>query len=350
MKTTNLIHRQMKYHFIGLLPFLIFLSVSCSEQQQHYTDPLSPEEALSSFQLNDEFTIELFAAEPFVKDPVEMIFDEQGNAYVVEMPDYPYKPEPGKATGRIRKLVDKDGDGRIDESIVFADSLSEATSMLPWKDGLLVTAAPHILYLKDTNEDFRADTREVLFTGFFENNSEAQITNLRFGVDNWIYASNHGQDGSVTFSRKPEAAPLSMRGADFRFRLDRGEFELETGPAQFGQALDDFGHRFITQNTLHIRQAVIPGRYLHRHPYLPSINAVENISDHELDMFQQTPPLTGALNVQSAGTYNIRNKNWIELNTQMIILPGLPAQLSMREMLFLKHSMATFLQEMWLVI
>lgn len=290
MKATNLNHLQMKRHFTVLLTFLTLLTISCSQQQQRYTDPLTPEKALSSFQLNEEFNIELFAAEPFVMDPVEMIFDEQGNAYVVEMPDYPYKPEPGKATGRIRKLVDKDGDGRIDESIIFADSLSEATSMLPWKDGLLVTAAPHILYLKDTNGDFRADTKEVLFTGFFENNSEAQITNLRFGVDNWIYASNHGQDGSVTFSRKPEAAPISMRGADFRFRLDRGQFELETGPAQFGQALNDFGHRFITQNTLHIRQAVIPGRYLHRHTHLPSINAVKNISDHELAMFQQTPP------------------------------------------------------------
>src|SRR3546814_3776938 len=45
----------------------------------------------------------------------------------------------------------------------------------------------------------------------------------------------------------------------------------------------------MTQNTIHLQQAVIPGRYLHRHPYLPSDRAVVDISDHGLRMFQQTP-------------------------------------------------------------
>lgn len=278
----------MSKNFVLLLVLVTVLGASCSEPR--YPGPLSPEASMETFQLRDGFKIEIFATEPHVLDPVEMIFDEQGNIFVVEMPDYPYKPEPGEGKGRIKLLRDTDGDGRIDESIVFADSLSEATSIMPWKGGLLVTTAPHILYLKDTNGDFQADTQEVLFSGFFEHNSEAQITNLRFGVDNWIYAANHGQAGEVTFSRKPEAPALSMQGADFRFRLDREAFEQETGPAQFGHAMNDWGHRFMTQNTLHIRQAVIPWRYTHRHDHMPSTNAVFNVSDHELEMFQQTPP------------------------------------------------------------
>src|SRR3546814_851221 len=196
------------------------------------------------------------------------------------MEDYPFKPEPGKAKGRIRLLEDSNGDGKMDKAILFADSLSEATSVLPWKDGLLVTAAPYILFLKDTTGDGRADAREVLFSGFFENNSEAQITNLRFGVDNWIYASNNGQPGEIRFARKPDAPPVSLSGSDFRFRLGRGVFEAETGSAQFGQTFDDWGHRFMTQNTIHLQQAVIPGRYLHRHLYLRYDRAVVDISDH----------------------------------------------------------------------
>ncbi len=275
-----------------LLPvvFIIVTALGVSCSQKRYTDPLSPEKALESFQLQDGFTIETFAAEPHVVDPVEIVFDEQGNIYVVEMPDYPFKPEPGKGQGRIKMLADTDGDGRIDQATVFADKITEATSVLPWKGGLLVTAAPDILYLKDTDGDFKADTKEVLFTGFFENNSEAQITNLRFSVDNWIYAANNGQAGEVSFKRKPNAAPLNMQGGDFRFRLDRDQFELATGPAQFGQCIDDWGHRFFTQNTLHIRQAVIPWRYMIRNENMPSVNAIENISDHELEMFQDTPP------------------------------------------------------------
>lgn len=274
----------------NLVLYLLFAALFLSCSRSPYPEPLTPDEALAAFELADGFKIELFAAEPHVLDPVSMIFDERGHIYVVEMPDYPYKPEEGKAKGRIRRLVDSDGDGLVDQSIIFADHLSEATSILPWKGGLLVTSAPNIYYLKDTDGDDRADQQEVLFSGFFENNSEAQITNLRFSVDNWIYAANFGQPGEVSFHRKPDAPALSMRGGDFRFRLDRDLFGSATGPTQFGQAIDDWGHRFMSQNTIHLRQAVIPWRYLHRHPHLPSTNAVQNISDHDLEMFQLTPP------------------------------------------------------------
>ncbi|MEO5603594.1 MAG: PVC-type heme-binding CxxCH protein, partial [Cyclobacteriaceae bacterium] len=277
-------------HAFFIRSFIVFLVVGISCEEKRYSDPLPPEEALRSFKLQESFKIELFAAEPDIFDPVEMVFDEQGDAYAVEMPDYPFKPEPGKGAGRIRKLIDSDGDGRVDKSIVFADSLSEATSILLWKGGLIVTTAPHILYLKDTNSDGKADTKEILFSGFFANNSEAQITSLRFGIDNWIYAANNGQPGKVSFAKKPDSPELSMSGADFRFRLDRGQFELETGQAQFGLTMDDWGHRFMTQNTLHIRHAVIPWRYLNRHQFLPSTSALINISDHDLLMYQETPP------------------------------------------------------------
>jgi putative membrane-bound dehydrogenase-like protein len=221
---------------------------------------------------------------------VSMEFDEMGNIYVVEMPDYPFKPEAGKQKGRIIQLKDTNGDGRIDQSVIFADSLMEATSILPWKGGLLVTTAPHILYLKDTDGDGHSDTREILFSGFFDQNSEAQITSLSFGVDNWIYAANNGQPGEVTSGKDSSATPLKMSGADFRFRPDRNQFERTTGSGQFGQTLDDWGNRFITQNTLHIQQTIMPWKYWHRHPFLPSPKAVVNISDHDLEMYQKTPP------------------------------------------------------------
>ncbi|HAO49056.1 MAG TPA: dehydrogenase, partial [Runella sp.] len=126
---------------------LVGLSWSCA----HYTDPLTPDEALKSFTLSDNrLQVEVFASEPHVLDHVEMVFDEEGNAFVVEMPDYPSKPEDGTLGGAIRLLRDTNQDGRIDSAIVFADNLSEATSILPWEGGLLVAAAPDILFLKDT--------------------------------------------------------------------------------------------------------------------------------------------------------------------------------------------------------
>jgi len=278
--------------FIGKKAFwlVLLLALGTKAIAQHYPGPLSPEESLKKMKLIDGFKVEIFAAEPNILDPVALAFDEQGQAYVVEMPDYPLEAEPGKGKGRIKLLKDTNNDGRVDQAIIFAENITEATSILPWQGGLLVTAAPDILYLKDTNNDGKADTREVLFTGFFQNNSEAQITNLRYGIDNWIYANNHGQDGLVTFTRTPDAKPVAVRGADFRFRLDQNKFELETGPGQFGQAIDEWGHRFINENSVHLEQVVIPWRYTHRHPYLPVTKAIASITDHAEIMFQETPP------------------------------------------------------------
>lgn len=279
---------KMKPYFILFFSLLLGNQLACTSAP-NYPDALTPEEALDSFELHGAFQIEVFAAEPLVQDPVSMVFDERGRAFAVEMPDYPNKPAPGQGKSRILLLQDSDKDGRIDQHTVFVDSLSEATSALPWKGGLIVTAAPDILYLKDTDDDGEADMREVLFTGFFENNSEAQITNLRLSVDNWIYASNFGQAGMITSTRNPALPPLDVTGGDFRFRLDTNEFEVAAGPTQFGQGIDDWGNRFVTHNTTHISHLVIPWRYLHRHPYLPDPSTITNISDHDLRMYQRTP-------------------------------------------------------------
>src|SRR5690606_13676904 len=285
----------INYRVVGCRAFMLTSIVlgfwSC--KQPKYPGPLSAQESIEAMKIHPDFEVQIFATEPFVKDPVAMTFDEKGNAYVVEMADYPFSDmepnPPGKGNGRIVYLKDNDKDGVVDESVVFIDSISEMTSVMPWKNGVLVAAAPDIFYLEDTDGDGKADHKEVLYTGFFTNNSEAQITNLTFAIDNWIYASNHGQAGEITSTRDADAPALSIGGSDFRFRLDKKLFEKETAPAQFGQTLNDWGHRFMTQNTLHIQQAVMPGRYMHRHTFLPSVKGVENISDHELRMYQETP-------------------------------------------------------------
>lgn len=272
----------------NILTSAVFCLLVMTATAQRYAAALSPAESRKTFQLDEKFDIEPFLTEPDVLSPVDVAFDARGNVYVVEMGDYPYDAKPGNYQGRIRLLRDTNGDGKLDKAFVFAEDLPSATSILPWEEGIIVTAAPDILYLKDTDGDNKADSREVLFTGFFDKNSEAQITSLRFGPDNWIYANNHGQRGKVTYKRKPNAPAIDVSGGDFRFRLDRDLFESESGTGQFGLAVDDWGHRFYSQNTLHIQQAPIAWRYAHRHEYLPSYRSEVNISDHELAMFQKS--------------------------------------------------------------
>jgi hypothetical protein len=109
-----------------LLPFILLAGEGMA---QRYPGPLSPEESMKKLNVAPGFKVSLFASEPHVFDPVSLEFDEEGNAYVIEMPDYPYEVEPGKGHGRIRILKDTDSDGKIDQSIIFAENVTEATSM-----------------------------------------------------------------------------------------------------------------------------------------------------------------------------------------------------------------------------
>src|SRR5262245_6408931 len=146
---------------------LLLLSLSSAAPLEGPARPLSPDQALAHFKVDPGLRIELVAAEPQIESPVAMAFDEDGRLWVVEMRDYPNGPPPGKPPeGRIRVLEDRDGDGRYEHSHIFADNLLFANGLMPWKGGVLVTAAPHIVTLHDTDGDGKADKREVLYEGF----------------------------------------------------------------------------------------------------------------------------------------------------------------------------------------
>src|SRR5215467_11206611 len=126
-----------------------------------------PRDSLQAMHFSEDFHAELFASEPDVMSPVEMAFDENGKIYVAEMFDYPDDPAAGKpARSRIRLLEDTNGDGKIDKSTVFAENVLAVSGFMPWKGGLIVTSAPDILFMKDTDGDGKADIRKVLYTGF----------------------------------------------------------------------------------------------------------------------------------------------------------------------------------------
>ncbi len=279
-------------HRILAAAFAAFLTVSCSRKQANIDQPpKSPQESLASIQLSEDFQVELFATEPHVVDPVDMAWDENGKIYVAEMLDYPDDPPPGKPVrSRVRVLEDKNGDGIIDSSYIYAENLLQVSGLMPWKGGLIVGAAPDILWLKDKDGDGKAETREVLYTGFPKVNPEGRITNFRLGIDGWIYAANNGADARLA---KPgqSGEPLMLRGADLRFNPITGVAERASGPAQYGLTMDDWGNRFITQNTVHLRHALVPAEYLGRSQYLEIGAVAQDISP---DGKGQTPmyPLT----------------------------------------------------------
>jgi putative membrane-bound dehydrogenase-like protein len=237
--------------------------------------PLSPQDSMKLMEISPGYMVELIAAEPDVVDPVAFTWDANGQLFVAEMSDYPVNP----GGGRIKMLIDRDHDGRVEGHILFAEGIPFPNGLLAYRGGLLVTAAPDILYLQDTDGDGKADKREVILTGFVAGNQQLRVNGLAYGLDGWVYAANGRNGGMITSPRCPDQPPVNIDRHDLRFKPDTGEVEAVAGFSQFGNAFDSFGERFINWNTIPIRHVVFPLDVTTRHPTFPPSHESELLDD-----------------------------------------------------------------------
>ncbi len=229
--------------------------------------PKSPEEALKTFQLPDGFQIEIAAAEPEIVDPASFAWGADGRLWVVEMRDYPSGLDGrGKPGGVVKVLEDRDADGRYETATVFLKNIPCPTGVFPWRNGVIISAAPEILYAEDTNGDGKADRREVLFSGFLPGNQQHRVNGFEWGLDGWIHAAN-GDSGGIVESQKT-GTTINISGRDVRFRPDTGEIETVSSQSQFGRRRDDFGNWFGNNNPTWLWHIGLPERYLRRNPKL----------------------------------------------------------------------------------
>jgi putative membrane-bound dehydrogenase-like protein len=246
------------------------------ERASEFPGPKSPEESLASITVPPNLSVELVAAEPLVADPIDVAFGPDGRVWVVEMGDYPSGID-GKPGGRVRFLTDEDGDGKLDKSTLFLDGLNSPTSVAPWRSGVLVTAAPDILYAEDTDGDGRADRRQVLYTGFEEGNQQHRVNGLQWGLDNWLYVANGDSGGVVTSKKTGEKVDIS--GRDLRIQPDTGAIDVQTGRTQYGRNRDDWGNWFGCNNSRPAFHFVLDDFYLRRNPHLAAPPAMIEISE-----------------------------------------------------------------------
>ena len=248
--------------------------------------PMSPDESLRAVRLPAGFTATLVAAEPLVRDPVFIDWDERGRMWVAEMGDYPFAE--GEATsdgtvtwrdgvpgegagqglqhGRVRILEDADGDGRYEKSTLFLDGLKHVTGLACWKGGVFVASVPDIFYARDDDGDGRCDTREAWFTGFKAGNPQHLVNGFCWGLDGWLHGANGDSGGDVVCVQTGGRIPL--RGNDFRFDPRTGVFQLETGMTQCGKWRDDFGNWFGNNNATLGWHYWLPMSHLEKHPDL----------------------------------------------------------------------------------
>lgn len=231
--------------------------------------PLSPKEAMGSFQVVPGFQMDQVAAEPLVEDPVAVCFDENGRLFVVEMRDY---SEDDKANlGLVRLLEDEDGDGHFDKSTIFAEGLSWPTAIHCYDGGVFVAAAPDVFYLKDTDGDGEADVRTLVYTGFQRSNVQGLVNSLHWGLDNRLHGATSSSGADIVTLRDgkpvPDEKPLALRGRDFAFDPKTLAMEATSGGAQHGMSFNEWGDKFVCSNSDHLQMVLYEDRYLSRNPY-----------------------------------------------------------------------------------
>lgn len=223
---------------------------------------LSPAEAMKTFHLAPGYRLELVASEPMVQDPILMEWDLEGRLWVIEMPGYmrdivmsrQFDPDT-----RIVILEDTDHDGRMDKRTVFADNLVLARSLKVLDQGVLVAEPPNVWLMRDTDGDLRADTKELVATGYGQlvASIEHNANGFHWALDNRMHTSN----SDVYLRLRPgydPAAPPAERFEVLR-TISRG---------QWGVTHDDGGRIFRNTNENALNVDFVPTPYFLRNPAL----------------------------------------------------------------------------------
>src|SRR5262249_40857706 len=226
-----------------------------------------PEEALRRMVVPGGFRVEIFAAEPMVRQPLSATFDERGRLWVIEYLQYPNpaglkpgtvdqylrteydrvpeRPRRGpRGADRIKILEDTDGDGRADKATIFVEGLNLASGMALGFGGVFVGQAPYLLFYPDRDCDDRPDgDPEVLLTGFGMEDAHSVANSLTWGPDGWLY----GLQGSTV---TPRIRGIPFPQAVWRYHPRRRRFELlwEGGGNMWGLDFDQHGQLFASTN------------------------------------------------------------------------------------------------------
>lgn len=203
---------------------------------------LPPEQALKTFQLEPDFTLETVAAEPLLNDPVAIAFDGNGRIWVVEMQGYmPDVDGNGEDTpnGRITILEDSNGDGQMDKIKVFLDKLVLPRALALVEGGILYADQNQLYFVENKND--RAGKIEVIDAQWSTSgNVEHKPNGLMPALDNWIYNAK----------------------SSYRYRKVKGQWMKEKTEfrGQWGITQDDYGRLYTNTNSnLISTESLAPG-------------------------------------------------------------------------------------------
>jgi mono/diheme cytochrome c family protein/glucose/arabinose dehydrogenase len=212
---------------------------------------LSAEESMKTIAVPPGYRVELVAKEPTVVDPILVDFDADGRMWVLEMPGFAMNEAMADSREPICRLVvveDTDNDGMMDKRTVFADGLILPRALKAVDGGLLVGEPPNLWLMKDTDGDLKMDVKEPVADtyGTRERNIEHNANSLIWGLDNWVYTSEH----------------------DWHLRWKNGKFEVmpTLSRGQWGGSIDDAGRIYRNVNSAPLFVDFTLARYFVRNP------------------------------------------------------------------------------------
>ncbi|HVX52178.1 MAG TPA: c-type cytochrome [Chitinophagaceae bacterium] len=240
--------------------------------------PLSPEESIKRIQLPAGFHVQLVASEPMVQEPVAIAWDGDGKMYVAEMNTYMKTANADgelERTSRIMLLQDEDGDGKMDKSTIFADSLLLPRAILCVGKQVLVeeTNRQDIWSFTDTDGDGKADEKKIVFKNdvLDSRNVEHQNGGLYWNMDNWIYPSRD----------------------NLRYKYVNGVLIADTMVdnmiGQWGMTSDNYGRLFYSEAG--------PGLPAVQFEQMPAYGSL-NFKDQYTEDFTTTWPIIGNVDAQ----------------------------------------------------
>jgi putative membrane-bound dehydrogenase-like protein len=253
------------------------------------TQPLAPDVAAAGFRCPDGFKVNVFAAEPDVRNPIATAWDTRGRLWVAE--NYTYSDSTQKFDLRLRDRVlileDSNADGRMDTRKVFTDQVQRLGSVELGFGGVWLMCPPQLLFVPDRDGDGVPDgPAEVVLDGFTvaTENYHTFANGLRWGPDGWLYGRcGASSPGTIGVPGTPDADRIPLRGGIWRYHPARQRFEVlahgTTNP--WGHDWNALGEAFFINTTNGHLWHLIPGAHFARpHTIEPNPRAYAIIDQH----------------------------------------------------------------------
>lgn len=215
------------------------------------TDPLTAAEQLKKFHLPPGFEIQLVAAEPEVRKPINIAFDAQGRLYATQSTEYPHPNfDETQSKDCVSRYEIDSATGRAKSAKQVVSGLTIPIGITPipvsaTQNDLLVFSIPNLYRWRDTDGDGVYDKKQAILTGFGQKDTHGLVNGLTYWIDGWVYAC-HGFSNESDVTGTDGSKIKMQSGNTFRFKPDGSRLEQFTwGQVNpFGMAFDPYGNIF----------------------------------------------------------------------------------------------------------